>query len=195
MAVFWIARRPVLLLPLQLMAVGLSEAAQSEYEKLEYRDGRLRWSRGSAVAAVGRSGVKLDKHEGDGGTPAGTYPLVSVYYRADRIAPPASKLPVTPLTPKDAWVDEPNDANYNRLVLLPYPASAEQMWRDDDLYDLLVVIGYNIGPVIPGAGSAIFLHLATPDFAPTAGCVAIAKEALFGLVPLLGPGSKIAING
>lgn len=177
------------------MAVRLSEAAQGEYENLEYRDGRLYWSQGSAVAAVGRSGVKFDKHEGDGGTPAGTYRLVSVYFRRDRIAAPASGLPVTPLTPNDGWVDEPNDVNYNRLVSLPYPASAEQMWRDDDLYDLLVVIGYNTAPVIPGAGSAIFLHVTAPDFAPTAGCVAVEKVVLLGLVPLLGPESKIAING
>jgi L,D-peptidoglycan transpeptidase YkuD (ErfK/YbiS/YcfS/YnhG family) len=68
------------------------------------------------------------------------------------------------------------------------------MWRDDDLYDALVVIGYNMGPIIPGAGSAIFLHIASPDFAPTAGCVAVAKEVLLSLVPLLGPGSRITIN-
>ena len=100
-----------------------------------------------------------------------------------------------PLTPSDGWVDEPSDANYNRLVSVPYPASAERMWREDDLYDALVVIGYNMDPVVPGAGSAIFLHIATPDFAPTAGCVAVKKEILLGLLRLLGPGSKIAITG
>jgi L,D-peptidoglycan transpeptidase YkuD (ErfK/YbiS/YcfS/YnhG family) len=184
----------LLSLPLQLMTVRLSEAAQTEYESLEYRDGRLLWSRGSAVAAVGRNGVKTDKHEGDGRTPVGTYPLVSVYYRPDRITPPASKLPVIPLVPNDGWVDEPADRNYNRLVSLPYPASAEQMWREDDLYDALVVIGYNMEPVIPGAGSAIFLHIAAPDFAPTAGCVAVKKEVLLDLLPRLGPGSRITIN-
>jgi L,D-peptidoglycan transpeptidase YkuD (ErfK/YbiS/YcfS/YnhG family) len=189
-----IDRRVLLSLPVQLMAVRLSEAAQTEYEDLEYRDGRLHWSRGGAVAAVGRAGVKADKREGDGATPAGTYPLVSVYYRPDRITPPASHLPVSPVKPNDGWVDEPADPNYNRLVLLPYPVSAEQMWRDDDLYDLLVVIGYNMEPVIPGAGSAIFLHIATPDFAPTAGCVAVKKEVLLSLLPLLAPGSRITIK-
>jgi L,D-peptidoglycan transpeptidase YkuD (ErfK/YbiS/YcfS/YnhG family) len=99
------------------------------------------------------------------------------------------------LAPSDGWVDEPADANYNRPVSLPYPASAEQMWRDDELYDALVVIGYNMDPVVPGAGSAIFLHVASLDFAPTAGCVAVRKEILLGLLPLLGPGSKIAIKG
>ena len=153
------------------------------------------WSRGSAVAAVGWAGVKADKHEGDGATPAGTYPLVSILYRPDRIAALLSLLPVKPLAPSDGWVDDPADANYNRPVSLPYSASAEQMWREDDLYDALVVIGYNMEPVVPGAGSAIFLHIATPDFAPTAGCVAVKREILLGLLPLLGSGSKIAITG
>jgi L,D-peptidoglycan transpeptidase YkuD (ErfK/YbiS/YcfS/YnhG family) len=175
------------------MSARLS-AAQNEAENLEYREGRLHWSRGSAVAVVGRAGVTADKHEGDGATPAGTYPLVSILYRPDRVAPPASQLPVKPLAPSDGWVDEPADANYNRPVSIPYPASAEQMWREDGLYDALVVIGYNMEPVVRGAGSAIFLHIATPDFAPTAGCVAVEREILLGLLPLLGPGCKIAIR-
>jgi L,D-peptidoglycan transpeptidase YkuD (ErfK/YbiS/YcfS/YnhG family) len=190
-----ISRRGLLALAVPLMAARLSEATQAEYENLEYRDGRLRWSGGSAAAAVGRAGVKADKREGDGATPAGTYPLVSVLYRKDRITPPTSRLPVRPLAPNDGWVDEPSDARYNGLVELPYRANAEEMWREDDLYDALVVIGYNMEPVIPGAGSAIFLHIATPDFAPTAGCVAVSKEVLLGLIALLGPGSMITIRG
>jgi L,D-peptidoglycan transpeptidase YkuD (ErfK/YbiS/YcfS/YnhG family) len=177
-----------------MMVVPLAEGLSAGYEHLEYRDGRLRWSQGSAAAAGGRSGVRADKHEGDGATPAGTYPLVSIFYRADRIEPPLSQLPVTLLAPNDAWVDDPADANYNRLVTLPYPASAEPMWREDGLYDALVVIGYNTDPVVPGAGSAIFLHIATSDFAPTAGCIAVAREVLLGLLPVLGPGSTITIG-
>ncbi len=184
----------MLFLPVQLTTASLS-APQTEPENLEYRDGCLHWSRGNAVAAVGRAGVKTDKQEGDGATPAGMHPLVSILYRPDRVEAPLSRLPVNPLAPSDGWVDDPADANYNRPVSLPYPASAEQMWREDDLYDALVVIGYNLEPVVPGAGSAIFLHIATPDFAPTAGCVAVQKEALLGLLPLLGPGSQIAIRG
>jgi L,D-peptidoglycan transpeptidase YkuD (ErfK/YbiS/YcfS/YnhG family) len=189
-----ISRRGLLTLAAPLMAASLSEAAQTEYESLDYREGRLHWSRGSAAAAVGRAGVKADKREGDGATPAGTYPLVSVLYREDRITPLTSRLPLRRLAPNDGWVDEPSDARYNRLVELPYPASAEEMWREDHLYDALVVIGYNMEPVIPGAGSAIFLHIATPDFAPTAGCVAVSKEVLLGLIALLGPGSMITIR-
>lgn len=173
------------------MAARLAAAALGD---LEYRGGRLYWSGGSAVAAVGRAGVRAEKQEGDGATPAGTYPLVSIFYRQDRIAPPASGLPVNPLAPNHGWVDDPKDVNYNQLVLLPYPASAERMWREDDLYDALVVIGYNMEPVIPGAGSAIFLHIATPDLAATAGCIAVRKDVLLGLLPLLGSGSKITIG-
>jgi L,D-peptidoglycan transpeptidase YkuD (ErfK/YbiS/YcfS/YnhG family) len=154
------------------MAARLSEAAQTEYETLDYRDGRLHWSRGSAAAALGRAGIKADKR-GDGATPAGTYPLVSVLYRKDRWHRRHRTCRFAPLAPNDGWVDEPSDARYNRLVELPYPASAEEMWREDD-YDVVVVIGYNMEPVIPGAG-AIFLHIANPDLAPTAGCVAVNK--------------------
>ena len=183
-----------MLLSAQLMVVPLTEAAAAGYESFEYRGGRLRWSKGNAAAAVGRSGVTVDKREGDGATPAGSYPLISVFYRADRIEAPVSQLPVIPLAPNHAWVDDPADANYNRPVALPYPASAEPMWREDELYDALVVIGYNMDPVMSGAGSAIFLHIATPDFAPTAGCIAVAKEVLLGLLPVLGPGSTITIG-
>jgi len=79
-------------------------------------------------------------------------------------------------------------------VTLPYPASAEVLWRDDELYDLFVVIGYNTDPVVPGKGSAIFLHCARPDFAGTEGCIAIARDELIPLLSLLGPGSKITIE-
>ena len=188
-----VSRRGLLYVPVLVTAARLTQTAQTQTESLEYRSGRLHWSQGSAAAAVGRAGVKAEKRDGDGATPAGTYPLVSILYRPDRIAAPLSRLPVKPLAPSDGWVDEPADANYNRSVSLPYPASAERMWREDDLYDALVVIGYNMEPVVPGAGSAIFLHIATPDFAPTAGCVAVEREILLGLLPLLGSGSRIAI--
>jgi len=102
---------------------------------------------------------------------------------------------VRALSPQDAWVDDPADQNYNRLVSLPYPAHTEQMWLDDAVYDLLVVIGYNMDPVVPDAGSAIFLHIARPDFSPTAGCIAVEEDVLVRLMPLLGSGSTITVRG
>lgn len=107
---------------------------------------------------------------------------------------PRSALSMRPLAPHDAWVADPVDRNYNHLVSLPYPAHAEPMWRDDAVYDLLAVIGYNMAPVVPGAGSAIFLHVAHADFAATAGCIAVEKQVLVGLIPFLGPDSTITIR-
>lgn len=163
-------------------------------EHLEYRDGSLSWPGGTARAAVGLAGVSANKREGDGATPAGTFPLISAFYRADRLPPPVSHLLLRVLSPSDAWVDDPVDRNYNRLVPLPYSGHTEPMWLDDAVYDLLVVIGYNMEPVIAGAGSAIFMHVARPDFSPTAGCIAVAKDILVGLMPRLGPGSTITIK-
>lgn len=165
----------------------------SRFVDLVYRAGRLAWPGGAAPAACGRGGVSSDKREGDGASPQGTFPLLRAYYRPDRLAPPATGLSLTPLRPDDGWVDEPADPRYNRLVSLPYPAHHEEMWRQDGLYDIVVVIGYNTDPPVPGRGSAIFLHVAAPDFAPTAGCIAVARDVLAGVLGLLGPGSAITI--
>ena len=174
-------------------------ATLSGFVDLTYSAGHLSWCNvdtpgGDAPAACGRSGVRADKREGDGASPAGTFPLIQGYYRADRIAPPPTSLPMSALRPEDAWVDDPADANYNRLVPLPYPAHHEEMWRADGLYDLVVLIGYNTDPAVPGRGSAIFLHVARPDFAPTEGCIAVAREVLGPLLGLLGPGSMLTIG-
>jgi L,D-peptidoglycan transpeptidase YkuD (ErfK/YbiS/YcfS/YnhG family) len=164
-------------------------------DDLDYRDGRLFWPGGSVRAAAGRAGVTSRKREGDGATPAGTFALLGAYYRADRLAAPRTRLQLRALTQRDAWVDDPADPNYNRLASLPYHGHTEAMWLDDGVYDLLVVIGYNMAPVVPGAGSAIFLHIARPDFAPTAGCIAVERDVLRRLLPRLGPASTIAIHG
>lgn len=169
-------------------------AMPSPIAELTYAGGRLAWPGGSAPAVCGRAGVAADKREGDGASPLGTFPLLRAFYRPDRVAPPATALPLAALQPTDGWVDDPADPRYNTLVVLPYAAHHEELWRADGLYDLLVVIGYNTDPVLPGRGSAIFLHVAAPDFAPTAGCVAVARDVLATLLPRLGPGSRIAIR-
>ena len=187
-------RRALLALPAPLSVAGLAKAAPVTYQDLEYRDGWLIWPTGSTRAAVGRAGVTASKKEGDGATPAGRFALVSAFYRADRMPAPRSGLPLRGLSPRDAWVDDPADRSYNALVSLPYPAHTEPMWLDDMVYDLLAVIGYNMVPVVPGAGSAIFLHIAHRDFSPTAGCIAVDREVLISLMPLLGSGSTITIR-
>lgn len=143
--------------------------------------------------ALGRTGLTAAKREGDGGTPRGTYRLTAVLYRPDRGPRPRSSLPVLPIAPSSGWCDDPRDHAYNQPVELPYPASAEHLWRDDHLYDVVIVLDYNMHPAREGAGSAIFLHIATPDFSPTAGCVAVSPAALRRLLPRLGPATTIRI--
>ena len=102
-------------------------------------------------------------------------------------------MPVEAIRRDDGWCDAPDDDAYNRPVALPYPASAERMWREDDVYDLVVVLGHNDDPVMPGMGSAIFLHLARPDYAPTEGCVALARADLEALLAVAGPEDALEI--
>ena len=161
---------------------------------LEYHDGYLYWPGGHTRAAVGAAGVSPTKQEGDKATPAGKFPLPFGMWRPDRLQLPDTSLPLKPLREAHAWVDDPDDQKYNQLVELPYPAHTEEMWRADGIYDLLVVVGYNMNQTQPSAGSAIFLHIARPNFAPTEGCVAIERSALLNLIPLLGPESTLTIR-
>jgi L,D-peptidoglycan transpeptidase YkuD (ErfK/YbiS/YcfS/YnhG family) len=144
--------------------------------------------------AVGRRGIVLNKREGDGGTPAGSWPLREVFYRPDRLAMPMTRLPVRPLALYDGWCDAPGDARYNRPVRLPYPASAEQLWRGDHMYDLIVVVGYNDAPVVPGRGSAIFLHVARPGYTGTAGCVAFRRSHLLTILAAIDTRSRLIVQ-
>lgn len=157
-------------------------------------DGWLQAPTGRYRCAIGKAGVTLDKREGDHTTPIGCFELRRLYYRADRHAAPATGLPISSIAQVDGWCDAPGDSNYNRPVHLPYAASAEQMWRADALYDYVVVIGYNDAPPVAGKGSAIFLHVATPDYAGTEGCVALAMDDLVAVLASLGPGSDILIE-
>ena len=130
--------------------------------------------------AVGKGGVlpAAAKREGDGATPAASMSLRRVLYRADRGRPPRCAVPVEPLSPGDGWCDDPGDRAYNRFVPLPIGASHERLWRDDALYDVIGVLGWNDDPVERGRGSAIFLHVARDDYAPTEGCIALAPRDL-----------------
>ncbi len=135
-------------------------------------------------AALGFGGVRTDKREGDGVTPAGLLPLRSVLYRPDRVDAPRSAVPVRPLTPSDGWCDDIRDPAYNRAVQLPLDARAEALWRDDASYDIIGVLGWNDDPIVAGLGSAIFLHVARIDFAPTEGCIALHLEDLSHVLAL-----------
>jgi len=149
-----------------------------------YPDGAAEWRGQKLRCALGRSGVIAagDKREGDGATPAGLWPFRRALYRPDRLKAPATALPLTPIAPHDGWCDAPGNPLYNRPVALPFSASHETLWRIDALYDLVVVLGHNDDPPVAGRGSAIFLHVAATDYAPTEGCVALARDDLLTIV-------------
>jgi L,D-peptidoglycan transpeptidase YkuD (ErfK/YbiS/YcfS/YnhG family) len=134
------------------------------------------------------------KREGDGATPIGTFAACQAFYRPDKQLRPLSGLPVRPLRKSDGWCDSVNDRNYNRMVSHPYPASAERMWRDDWLYDLVVVLDHNRRPRVRGLGSAIFMHVAPPGYAPTAGCIAVSAPHLRRILGHMKAGTKIRIG-
>lgn len=143
--------------------------------------------------ALGRSGRRTGKREGDGATPFGEFALREVLYRADRDLPPRTGLTARPIRRHDGWCDEPADRNYNRLVRHPYPASAEHLMREDTLYDLIVVLGCNDRPRVRGLGSAIFIHLARPGYAPTAGCIALSRRDLLLVLRRCRRGTRIVV--
>ena len=136
--------------------------------------------------ALGKKGVlaAAEKREGDNKTPAGKWAFRKIFYRKDKIPLLVAPLEPVALEENFGWCDAADDVNYNKFVLHPYPKSAEHLWRKDDVYDIIVILGHNDDPVVPGYGSAIFMHVARPDYSGTEGCVALKKEDLITLLAL-----------
>jgi L,D-peptidoglycan transpeptidase YkuD (ErfK/YbiS/YcfS/YnhG family) len=157
---------------------------------------RGRFHAGGVVltCALGQAGISHAKREGDHATPAGEFRLLRGYYRPDRVKRQASTLPMAEMRPSDGWCDDPYSPCYNRRINLPYRAAHEILWRGDRLYDLVVVLDYNIHPRRKLRGSAIFLHCARPDFAPTEGCVALSLADLRRLLPRLSRRAVLSIR-
>jgi L,D-peptidoglycan transpeptidase YkuD (ErfK/YbiS/YcfS/YnhG family) len=147
--------------------------------------GLLSWGGRTHVCALGKGGVKALKREGDGATPLGSMRLVSGWYRPDHVRLRSAPLGLSRITDRSGWCDGASDRNYNRPVTLPYPASHETMKRPDHLYDLVVVLDFNLRPRRRGGGSAIFLHAARAGMLPTEGCVALPLPVLTRLLPHL----------
>ena len=144
--------------------------------------------------ALGRAGLVADKREGDGGTPIGRFLFRRLLYRADRVPHIETPLPARHIEPADGWCDDPASPDYNRPVRLPHSARHERLWLEDHLYDLVVVIGHNDDPVTPGAGSAVFVHLAREDWSPTAGCIAFRREDLLWILSRVEQRDAVAIT-
>jgi len=143
--------------------------------------------------ALGRSGIRADKREGDGATPRGRFRPLRVWWRADRGLRPQTLLPVRRIGPGDAWCEDPADRCYNRAIRVDAKAG-DRLWRMDRLYDLVIELDHNIRPRVAGRGSAIFVHIARPGLQPTAGCVALPAGTLRRLLGRIGPKTRIHIH-
>jgi L,D-peptidoglycan transpeptidase YkuD (ErfK/YbiS/YcfS/YnhG family) len=148
----------------------------------------------SLPVALGRGGIKANKREGDGSTPRGTFRLKRLWWRAARHARPATLLPVQRIMPDDGWCEDPSDRNYNRRIKVPPKSKADRLARKDNLYDFIVELDHNTRPRVARRGSAVFIHVARPDFAPTAGCVALNINSLRRLLARLGPRTRIVVE-
>lgn len=144
--------------------------------------------------ALGAGGIIHRKREGDGGTPAGRFRLLSGFFRSDRIGRPQSTFSFVALHAKHGWCDNSSSSLYNKMVLLPFRQRCESLWRDDHLYDAIIILDYNMVPRCKGRGSAIFLHLASEKLSATAGCVAISQRDMRRLLPRLGRGCTMIIR-
>ncbi|MBW8309821.1 MAG: L,D-transpeptidase family protein [Candidatus Paracaedibacteraceae bacterium] len=145
--------------------------------------------------ATGQGGIKEAKVEGDKATPVGIFGLRYIFYRPDKIATaPSNRLSCRQLTKNDGWCDAPKDPRYNNHVRLPYSASHEKLWREeDDMYDVIVVTTHNSMPVIPNNGSAIFLHIARENYTPTEGCIALSKPDLLEILKEVVPSTQLIV--
>ena len=144
--------------------------------------------------ALGRAGIKANKREGDGATPHGTFRLKRLWWRADRHPRPPTFLPIRRITPDDGWCENPSDRHYNRPVKVPTGSKADRLARKDELYDFIIELDHNTRPRVAGRGSAVFIHIARPGFAPTAGCVALTMASLRRLLARVGLRSRIIVD-
>tara|TARA_B100001142_G_scaffold161822_1_gene161981 strand:+ start:692 stop:1183 length:492 start_codon:yes stop_codon:yes gene_type:complete len=156
------------------------------------KDKTLYFKKKKYRCSVGLNGFTKNKIEGDKKTPIGTYSFGKLFVRTDKIKNLNTKFEYIPIRKDMAWSDDPNKSNYNQLIKTKNKHK-ESLYRNDNLYDLILVINYNINPVLPNKGSAIFLHVSRDDYTPTKGCVAIAVNDFIEILKTLKPDDKINI--
>ena len=162
--------------------------------KLLVQNNYLYSDQGQFACSIGLEGLTKNKIEGDRKTPVGEFKFQKIYYRKDKLGEMFFKIPFSVIEKNDGWCDDPKSKLYNQHIQFPFDGSAEKLFRDDDLYDLLCVINHNSDPIVPGKGSAIFLHISKPDFEGTEGCVAIKKENIIELAKKIDVTTKLIIK-
>jgi L,D-peptidoglycan transpeptidase YkuD (ErfK/YbiS/YcfS/YnhG family) len=144
--------------------------------------------------ALGHGGVRANKREGDGGTPVGRFHPVRLWWRADRLPPPRTLLPLRRIRPDDAWCEDPSDRRYNQAFRRSANEPGDRLRRADGLYDLIIELDHNTRPRVAGRGSAVFIHVARQELTPTQGCIALTRKDLLRLLPALSQKTRITVH-
>jgi L,D-peptidoglycan transpeptidase YkuD (ErfK/YbiS/YcfS/YnhG family) len=158
------------------------------------KSGYLKYKNLKFRCALGKTGIGKKKIEGDSITPRGKFNIVKIYYRSDRLKKISSKFKLIKISKNKGWCDDPNSKSYNQLIKLPTKYNYEKLYRKDNMYDLLIVLSYNMSPIIKNKGSAIFIHIARQNYKKTSGCVAIKKTHLIKLIKTIKKNTKVFIN-
>ena len=158
------------------------------------KTGYLKYKNLKFRCALGRAGIKKKEKEGDNVTPKGIFKITSVYYRPDRIKNIITTIKKIKIKKNRGWCDDPNSIHYNKQIKLPSKFSHEKLYRKDNLYDLFLVLNYNIKPIIKNKGSAIFIHITKKNYKKTKGCIALKKKHLIELISEIKKNTKIKIN-
>jgi L,D-peptidoglycan transpeptidase YkuD (ErfK/YbiS/YcfS/YnhG family) len=160
----------------------IKKSGYLEYKNLKFR------------CALGKAGIKKKKKEGDNITPKGTFKIIRVYYRRDKIKNITASIKKRKIKKNIGWCDDPVSNSYNKEIKLPSKFGHEKLYRKDNLYDLILVLNYNINPIIKNKGSAIFIHIAKKNYKPTAGCIALKQRDLLELLKNIKKNTKIKIH-
>jgi L,D-peptidoglycan transpeptidase YkuD (ErfK/YbiS/YcfS/YnhG family) len=160
----------------------IKKSGYLEYKNLKFR------------CALGKAGIKKKKEEGDNTTPVGTFKIIRVYYRRDKIKNIVTSIKKKEIKKNIGWCDDPASNSYNKEIKLPNKFGHEKLYRKDSLYDLILVLNYNVNPIIKNKGSAIFIHIAKKKYEPTAGCIALKKKNLIELLKNIKKNTKIKIR-
>jgi L,D-peptidoglycan transpeptidase YkuD (ErfK/YbiS/YcfS/YnhG family) len=158
------------------------------------KSGQLKYKDLKFKCALGRAGIGKKRVEGDNITPKGTYKIIQIYYRKDRIKKISSKFKLIKINKNMGWCNDPRSEKYNQLIKLPSKYTFERLFRKDKLYDLILVLNYNINPIIKNKGSAIFIHIAKNKYKKTAGCIGLKKSDLLKLIKVVKKKTKVIIN-
>jgi L,D-peptidoglycan transpeptidase YkuD (ErfK/YbiS/YcfS/YnhG family) len=157
------------------------------------KSGYLKFNKKKYKCALGKKGVGKKRAEGDNITPKGNYKIIDIYYRKDRIKKITSKIKLLKINKNMGWCDDPASKKYNQLILLPSKWGHEKLYRKDNIYDLVIVLNYNMSPIIKNKGSAIFIHTSKKNYTATKGCIALKKKDLLKLVSIIDKNEKIKI--